>query len=69
MSAVDTLDVTLGSRSYEIQIGEGLIDAAGARIAPVLAGNRAFIVTDETVAALHLERLQRAMTGQGLDRL
>ena len=67
MTGVDTLTVSLGSRSYEIQIGEGLIDTAGARIAPVVAGKRAFIVTDETVAALHLARLQQALADQGLE--
>ena len=67
MTGVDTLTVSLGSRSYEIQIGEGLIDTAGARIGPVLAGKGAVIVTDETVAALHLERLRQALADQGLD--
>lgn len=58
--------VDLGSRSYEVRIGPGLIDRAGVDIAPLLRRKRVAIVTDETVAALHLPRLQAALSAQGI---
>ena len=54
MSVHETLRVELGKRSYEIQVGNGLIPSAGERIKPYLIQNRAIIITDENVAKLHL---------------
>ncbi|MEC5291447.1 3-dehydroquinate synthase [Aurantimonas sp. C2-6-R+9] len=59
--------VDLGTRSYDILIGPGLIDAAGEEIARRLPGIRAAVVTDETVAGLHLERLSIALRAAGID--
>ncbi|MCH8503626.1 MAG: 3-dehydroquinate synthase, partial [Ectothiorhodospiraceae bacterium] len=55
-----TLNVDLGSRSYPIHIGPGLIDQ-GELIRPLLRGRSALIVTTQTGAPLYLERLQRAL--------
>ena len=60
------LTVALGERSYEIVVGEELIPRAGARIAPLIKAPRAMIVTDETVAELHLEALERALDKAGV---
>lgn len=57
--------VPLGARSYEVLIGEGLVDRAGDLIAETFAPRRLFVVTDETVAGLHLSRLQGSL-GQRL---
>ncbi|MFD0937493.1 3-dehydroquinate synthase, partial [Methylobacterium trifolii] len=43
-------------RAYDILIGRGLIDRAGARVA-ALGARAAVIVTDETVAGLYGARL------------
>ncbi len=59
--------VALGDRSYDILIGDDLIGRAGALVKPVLPGNRVIVVTDETVAALHLDALTRSLTEAGLD--
>jgi len=56
-TALTTVRVDLGPRSYDIRIGRGLIGEAGAHLLPVLRQKRVFIVSDETVAALHLEPL------------
>jgi len=56
-----TVRVELGPRSYDIVVGAGLLAEAERYIAPVLARPRAVIVTDETVAALHLEPLEAAL--------
>ena len=58
--------VALGARSYEVRIGEGLIDGAGAEIAPFLRRRKVAVVTDESVAALHLDRLVAALTAEGI---
>ena len=62
----ETVHVDLGARSYDIRIGAGLIDAAGELLSPLLAVPRAVIVTDETVAALHLPRLAASLDRAGI---
>lgn len=62
----DVVPVELGERRYEVRIGAGLIDRAGAEIAPLLRRKRVAIVTDDTVAALHLARLTEALSAEGI---
>ena len=59
--------VDLGARSYDVQIGPGLIAQAGDRIAPLLERPRLAILTDETVAGLHLTALQSALQATGIE--
>jgi 3-dehydroquinate synthase len=59
--APSTVKVSLGERSYDILIGRGLLESAGARISALRPGASAAIVTDETVAALHLATLERSL--------
>ena len=66
MSRVESLTVALGARSYEILVGEGLLAEAAARVAAVLPGRRLVVVTDETVARLHLPALSDALAAAGL---
>ena len=63
---IDVVPVALGARSYQVRIGPGLIDRAGADLAPLLRRPRVAVVTDETVAALHLERLIAAFASEGI---
>ena len=58
--------VSLGDRSYDVVIGSGLLARAGETIAPLLTRPFAPIVTDETVAGLHLETLTRALEAEGI---
>ncbi|WP_413867250.1 3-dehydroquinate synthase [Albidovulum sp.] len=60
---VDCVRVDLGPRSYEVRIGEGLLARAGEEIAPLLARPRVAVLTDETVAALHLPALRAGLGG------
>jgi 3-dehydroquinate synthase len=55
--------VRLGDRSYDIVIGRDLLDGAGARIAAALPNARCAVVSDETVAALYLDRLKASLGG------
>jgi 3-dehydroquinate synthase len=63
---VNKVAVELGARSYEVRIGEGLIARAGAEIAPMLRRKRVAVVTDETVAAVHLPALTAALAAEGI---
>ena len=62
----NVVPVDLGDRSYQVRIGPGLIDRAGAEIAPLLRRPRVAVVTDETVAARQLPRLQAALSAAGI---
>ncbi len=62
------VEVPLGERAYGIEIGDGLIARAGALIAPCLRRKRVTIVTDETVARLHLAALDSALEAEGIAR-
>ncbi len=64
--AITTVPVQLGDRSYEILIGDGLIDRAGEEISRVLPGVRAAIITDENVALAQLERLKVSLAASGI---
>ncbi|SEN75105.1 3-dehydroquinate synthase [Pseudorhodobacter antarcticus] len=64
--ALEIVRVDLGTRSYDVRIGDGLIDQAGVQIAPLLRRPRVAIVTDETVGALHLAQLQAALLASGI---
>ena len=64
-----TVRVDLGARSYDILIGRGLIETAGMEIATRLPGVRVAIVTDETVAALHLRILEESLTAAGVEHV
>lgn len=63
---VDMVPVSLGARSYEVRIGQGLIGRAGAEMAPLLHRKRVAVVTDDTVAALHLAELTAALEAEGI---
>ena len=58
--------VELGGRSYDILIGRGLLSEAGARIGALAKGARTAIITDETVASLHLAALQASLDAAGI---
>ncbi|MGH6933264.1 MAG: 3-dehydroquinate synthase [Dongiaceae bacterium] len=66
MIAVEKVGVELGPRSYDIHVGRGLLAAAGHRLRPVLRQPRIVILTDETVARLHLATLARALDEAGI---
>lgn len=55
--------VTLGDRSYTISIGADVLAQAGERLRTLSPGRRIAVVTDQNVAALHLERLKGALAG------
>jgi len=63
---MDVVQVALGARSYEVRIGAGLIDTAGAALLPLLHRRKVAVITDETVAATHLMRLAAALEAEAI---
>ena len=68
-SQATTVKVGLQDRGYDIVIGDGLLSSAGTRLNQLLPGIRAAIVTDENVAALHLETLRQGLSEAGIDTI
>jgi 3-dehydroquinate synthase len=64
--AGERIRVDLGDRSYDIDVGHGLLAGAGARIRPLLAQPRVVVVTDERVANLYLEELTASLAAAGI---
>lgn len=62
----ETIRVELAHRSYEVVIGPGLLDEAGASMTPLLRRPRVAVVSDERVATLHLERLRDGLAKAGI---
>jgi len=54
------------SASYDIHIGRGILDRTALILAKGNWAGRWFVVTDETVAGFHGERVLAALTGAGL---
>ncbi|GGB38543.1 3-dehydroquinate synthase [Roseibium aquae] len=60
------MKVQLGARSYDILIGRGVMHGAGRTISARLPKARLAIITDETVARLHLERFRDGLDAAGI---
>ena len=60
------VNVSLGERSYDITISDGLLAHAGRTIAPLLARPVTAIVTDENVAHHHLKTLTDSLDQAGV---
>ena len=60
------LPVVLPSTRYDVMIGDDLLARAGALLAPRMDQKRAVVVTDETVAQLHLPTLLRGLGETGI---
>src|SRR5262245_7496397 len=58
--------VALGARAYDIVIGRGALASLGERTAALKPGAKAAIVTDETVANLHLAAAKASLAVAGI---
>ena len=64
--SLNVVNVDLGTRSYEVRIGQGLIAQAGRQILPLLHRKKVAVITDDTVAAQHLMDLAKAFETEGI---
>ncbi len=55
-----TIEIDLGARRYPIHVGAGVIGERGL-LAPHVGGRHVFVITNETVAPLYLDRLRPAL--------
>jgi 3-dehydroquinate synthase len=60
------VDVKLGSRSYSIVIGQGVVATLGVRIAALRPGAKTFVVTDENVARQMLPAVAAILDRAGI---
>ena len=67
MSDRETVRVELGDRGYDIVIGPGLIERAGSILSEVLRRPRVMVVSDRTVAALYLDKLEHGLAAAGVE--
>jgi 3-dehydroquinate synthase len=62
----EPVEVALGTRSYRVHIGAGVLDEVGARVRETVGTpSRIAIISDTRVAALHLGRVQTALAAAG----
>ena len=62
----DIVSVNLGNRTYDIHIGENLLQETGRHIAPLLKRPFTTIVTDANVAKFHLKTLEASLAAAGV---
>ena len=58
--------VELGTRSYDIEIGAGLLGQAGSYLAPLTRQPRVFVLTDGTVGGIYAGPLEESLSKAGL---
>jgi 3-dehydroquinate synthase len=63
---IERVHVGLPGRAYDVLIGPGLLEQAGAHIAPLLKRPKVTVISDETVAGLHLETLRDGLAAEGI---
>lgn len=63
-----TVNINLGERSYQIKISPGLLENS-AELLPWISGNQVFIVTNEVVAPLYLEKVRRILSGKNVEHI
>ena len=56
-----------GERAYDIVIGPGVLAETGTYLATLAPGTRCAVVTDENVAALHLDAVRASLSGAGFE--
>ncbi len=62
----DVVHVDLGTRSYDICLGSGVIDQAGELIAPLMRRKKTVVITDRNVAKHWLAPLVASLEGIGV---
>lgn len=61
------LSVDLGQRSYDIVVGEGLLQQAGVLIHPLLVRPRTILITDENIEKHWLETVEDSLESAGIE--
>ncbi len=64
---MQTVHVNLGSRSYDILVGHGILDRLGDAHRRLGLGAKAALVTNPTVSALYLDPVKQSLEAAGVD--
>ena len=67
LSGVRIVNVPLGNRSYDIQIGPALLKQLGKRCADLKLGKRCAIISDSNVASRYAKAAQASLAAAGFD--
>ncbi|WP_017932413.1 3-dehydroquinate synthase [Robiginitomaculum antarcticum] len=67
MSALETVRVNLGARSYDIIIGDGILAEAGKYCAPLIGAGKAAIITDANVGPIYGQALAQSLAQAGIE--
>ncbi len=67
-TAIKTVNIKFGKRSYQIKIANGLLDN-DEELLPWIVGNQVFIVTNEVVAPLYLEKVKAMLSGKSIEQI
>ena len=62
------VEIELGDRSYEIAIGSGLLGSSD-QIVPWIASEQVFVITNEVVAPLYLEQVEKSLSKKSVNRI
>jgi 3-dehydroquinate synthase len=65
--APERVEVGLGTRSYEVLVGAGLLERAGDTLAPYTRDGRLVVISDESVWALQGGRLTAGLAAGGIE--
>ncbi len=63
-----TVHVNLGKRSYDIRIAPGILDDRE-QLRPWIRGEQVFIITNEVVAPLYLEKITNSLAGKSVEQM
>lgn len=64
---MQTIHVNLGEHAYDIEIGAGILDSVGDKVAALLPkAKRAVIISDTNVAPLYAQRLSASLCSAGI---
>lgn len=61
------VSVPLQRSPYDVHIGPGLLDQAGALVTGILPHGKCALISDTNVAPLYAERVSRSLSGAGFD--
>lgn len=64
--STETLRVALGDRSYDIIMGDHLLERVGEYIAALSPKSQVFVITDQTVAEHHLSAVEVSLQASGI---
>ena len=62
-----TVKVDLGSDSYRIEIGRGLLSSVGEKLRQLTKAEKIAVVTDDHVRRIYGERIREILKGAGFD--